>query len=282
MVHGSQEQRREHVARIARAETVWCNGSTEPGAGSDLASLQCRAVADGDDYVVSGQKVFTTNAHRAGWCFLLARTNPHAPKHRGLSCFIVDMKSPGITVHPVWLMAGGRVNEVFFDEVRVPKGNLVGEEDRGWYVAMTTLGFERSGIENIAEARRTLDDLVEYVKVAMDNRAARHRLVELRVEVEVGRMIAYRVAWMQDQGYSPDWEASLSRLYGSELRQRLTCAGMELLGLYSQLQDGSPRAILSGRVEHSYRGTVVNTIAGGTSEIQRNIIATRGLGLPRD
>ncbi|MDP2951704.1 MAG: acyl-CoA dehydrogenase family protein [Chloroflexota bacterium] len=289
MVCGTEEQKREHLPYIARAERIWCQGFTEPGSGSDLASLQTRAEEDGDDFVLNGQKVFTTNGHYSDWCFVLARTDPKAPKHRGISYILMDMKSPGVTIRPLWLMSGGRVNELFMDNVRVPKKNLVGDLNRGWYVAMTTLSFERSGIVHVAEARRTLEELVEYARETRYNGKplsqvplVRSKLAERAVEVEVARMLAYRIAWMQSRDEQPQAEASMGKVFASELNQRLANTGLQIMGLYGPLQEGSPWAPLEGRLEHIYRAHILLTLVAGTSEVQRMIIATRGLRLPRD
>lgn len=289
MIHGTEAQKKEHLGKIARAEMIWCQGFSEPEAGSDLASLQCRAIEDGDDYVITGQKLWTTNAHYADWCIVLARSDPKAPKHRGISFFLVDMLSPGVAVMPVWIMSGGRVNQTFFDNVRVPKRNLVGEKNKGWYIAMTTLGFERSGIERIGQAWRTLEELIEYTREKRDNGGTlaqnplvRYKLAEMALEIRVGRMLAYRVAWLQNKGEVPQYEASISKAYSTELLQRLANTGLHVLGLYGPLQEDSKWTALRGRFEHGYRATISGTILAGTSEIQRLIIATRGLGLPRE
>jgi alkylation response protein AidB-like acyl-CoA dehydrogenase len=173
MLWGSEEQKRAFLPPIARGEVNWCQGYSEPGSGSDLASLQTRAVADGDDFVITGSKIWTSRAHRADWMFLLARTNPEAPKHRGITFFLVDMRTPGITIRPIINMAGvHHFNQVFFDNVRVPKKQVVGEVDRGWYVAVTLLDFERSGVEYPAQARRYVEELAHYAREAHGGRMA--------------------------------------------------------------------------------------------------------------
>ncbi len=285
MLFGNEEQKAHFLPRISRAEIFWCQGFSEPGSGSDLASLDTRAVRDGDTYVVNGQKIWTSHAHRADWMFLLARTDPDAPKHRGISFLLVDMRSPGITVQPLINMAGGHgFNQVFFDNVRVPRKNLVGEENRGWYIAATTLDFERSGINRIAGGTKVLFDVINYVRDHSEVRtpAVRNRLAELKIEFDLGRILAYRVAWMQSRRLIPNYEASMSKLFGTEMQQRLANFAVNSLGLHGQLAPGSPAARLDGRLEQYYLLAVSLTIAAGTSEIQRNIMATRGLGLPRD
>ncbi|MHB8375506.1 MAG: acyl-CoA dehydrogenase family protein [Dehalococcoidia bacterium] len=291
MLHGTEEQRQRFLAPIARAEMSWCQGFSEPGAGSDLASLQTRAVVDGDDFVINGQKVWTSGAHRADWCILLARTDPDAPKHRGISYFLMDMKSPGITIKPLPNMLNSAAfNEMFLDNVRIPREDLVGELHRGWYVATTTLDFERSGIQRIVFAETLLHDLIGWAREPKDGRAerpvdravVRNRLAEMRIEFAVGRLLAYRVAWMQGQGLVPNAEASVAKLYSTELQTRFAAAAINLCGEAGALWRGSPRAALAGRFASYYLAAASYTIAAGTSEVQRNIIAQRGLGLPRD
>jgi 3-oxocholest-4-en-26-oyl-CoA dehydrogenase alpha subunit len=289
ILHGTAEQQRQHLPPILRGETVWCQGFSEPGAGSDLASLQCRAERDGNDYIVNGQKIWTTGGHRADWMILLMRTDPDAPKHRGISYLLVDMRSPGITVRPLINMVGRHeFNETFFENVRVPVSNRVGEENRGWYVATTTLDLERSSIAAMANGRRLLDDLLEFCRAErLDGmQLVRHPrvrpiLAEMQIGVEVGRLISYNVAWLQAQGRVPNVEASQAKLFAAELSQLVARGGMRMLGLYGNLREGSPWAKLRGRFTTHYLWTVSQTFAGGAVEIQRQIIATRGLGLPR-
>lgn len=289
ILYGTDEQKAWHLPGIAHGETVWCQGFSEPGAGSDLASLETRAEADGDYFVLNGQKIWTSFAHKADWCILLARTDPAAPKHKGISYFLVDMRTPGIEVRPlVDITNRHNFNQLFFENARVPRDCLVGELNRGWYVAAATLDFERSGINRVVAGIRLFEELVEY---AVQTRANGHRLVgaagvrhklgELAIEFQAGRLLAYRVASMQARGQIPNAEASMSKLYGSELQQRLAGAGMQILGLAGQLAPGVRWAALGGRMEQFYLVASALTVAAGTSEIQRGIIAGRGLGLPR-
>ena len=290
ILFGTEEQKRVFLPSIARGEVQWCQGYSEAEAGSDLASLKTTAVEDGNDFVINGGKIWTTLAHRADWMFLLARTDPDAPKHRGLSFLLLDMKSPGVSVRPIYDMARiPEFNEVTFDNVRASKGNLLGEKNKGWHVALTLLDLERSGIEYSATARRLLDELIQYAKEVEVKRTTlwsdprvRDILEECAVECEVARLLAYRVAWMQAQGMVPSKEASMSKVYGSETQQKVADTGMKLLGLYSQLTRDSRWAVLKGRVQEIWLLSFSSTITAGTSEIQRNIIATRGLGLPRN
>jgi hypothetical protein len=290
MMHGTDEQRERFLGRIARGEMSWCQGFSEPGAGSDLASLQTRAVVDGDDFVVNGQKIWTSGAQRADYCILLARTDPEAPKHRGISYLLMDMKSPGITIMPLTNMLNSAAfNQLFLDNVRIPRANLVGELNRGWYVATTTLDFERSGIQRIVFAETLLDDLIGYANAPRSGGArpieraqVRHKLAELRIEFTVGRILAYRVAWMQGQGLVPNSEASIAKLYSTELQSRFAIAALGITGQAGVLARGSAHAPLDARFSAYYLAAASYTIAAGTSEVQRNIIAQRGLGLPRD
>ncbi|MCC7366674.1 MAG: acyl-CoA dehydrogenase family protein [Dehalococcoidia bacterium] len=283
---GNEDQKREHLPPILRGETVWCQGYSEPGSGSDLASLQSRAVRDGDDFVLNGQKIWTSGAHRADWMFCLARTDPDAPKHRGITYFLIDMKTPGITVRPlVNLNNFHHFNEVFFEDVRVPARNVVGEVNRGWYVGATTLDFERSSIGGAVGAQKALDRAVKYLNAnkaklsASDYSAIRHQWADRAIETSVARHLAYRIASMQAAGQIPNSEASIAKMFASELSQRVARTNVRMLGMFGQLTDS--RAPFNGESAIEYCQTLSSTIAGGTSEIQRNIIATRGLGLPR-
>jgi alkylation response protein AidB-like acyl-CoA dehydrogenase len=287
IVHGSDAQKREHLPRITNGEVVWCQGYSEPGAGSDLASLQTRAVRDGDDYIVNGQKIWTTGAHHADWCFLLARTDPDAPKHKGISFLLVDMKSPGIQVRPIVNMAGfHEFNEVFFEDVRVPTANRVGEENNGWYVAMTLLDFERSNVASIAANQRTLELLGSFMRTDQPGGVYRdifrHRLADMWLSNETGRLLSYRIAWMQEAGRVANYEASVIKVFATELAAKITNFGVNLLGPSGGLEPDSKYAQFNGILEKGHLSNVSPLIYSGSSEIQRNIIATRGLGLPRD
>jgi alkylation response protein AidB-like acyl-CoA dehydrogenase len=289
MRYGTEEQKKQHLPGILTGETVWCQGYSEPNAGSDLGSLQTRAVQDGDDFVINGQKIWTSMAHHSQWIFMLARTDPDAPKHRGISYFLVDMQTPGITVKPLIDMSNGHhFNEVYFENVRVPRSGLLGELNRGWYMATTTLSYERSGIEGPASAGRYVLLLTQYARETKrhgrpmaEDPLLRQRLGQLATEVEVARALAWRIASIQTKGDIPGPEAPALKVFGSELFQRIAQTGMQMLGLYGQLEPDSKWAPLAGAIERLYLVSVSRTIAAGTSEIQRNIIAERGLGLPR-
>jgi alkylation response protein AidB-like acyl-CoA dehydrogenase len=291
MASGTEEQKRRHLPAIARAEVQWCQGYSEPDAGSDLASLKTRAVDDGDEFVINGGKIWTSLAHRADWMFMLVRTGPEVPKHRGISMVLVDMKTPGITVQPIINAAGHHsFNQVLFDDVRVPKENLVGALNDGWRVGTALLNFERANIDYIAWAQRTLDELAAFAKTATGRDGqplskdpdTRRRLAEFDVEIEQARLITYETAWRQGRGETPVAEASMSKLMGSDVNLRVHEYGVELLGMYGQLEPGSPHAQLEGRILKLRLGYISGPILAGTNEIQRNIIAQRGLGLPRE
>jgi alkylation response protein AidB-like acyl-CoA dehydrogenase len=270
----------------------WCQGFSEPGSGSDLASLQTKAVRDGDDFLINGSKIWTSGAQNANWMFMLARTDPDAPKHRGISYFLMDFTSPGITVQPLVNMTGGAgFNQVFFDNVRVPARNVVGEVNRGWYVATTTLDFERSSIGTAVGILRAVRELVNWVRREADgpmvtlsrSPAARHDLIDRYIEARVAKMLSYRVVHMQNSGLIPNHEASMAKLFTTELTQRIYRTAMRVVGPYGNIWDReSEYAPVGAQFARSYVQSVSSTIAGGTSEIQRNIIAQRGLGMPRD
>ncbi|TAK75790.1 MAG: hypothetical protein EPO16_08380 [Dehalococcoidia bacterium] len=290
IIHGTPEQRQEHLPKILSAEVVWAQGYSEPGAGSDLASLQTRAVRDGDEYVLNGQKIWTSGANTADWLFTIVRTNPDAPKHRGISFLMADLKTPGISVRPIINMAwGDDLNETFFEDARVPVRNLVGEEDRGWYVGMTLLDFERSGISSAVGTQRSIRALIDYA--AGEGRhqsrlstvtSLRGEIVDRMIECEVSYQFSLRIVSMQNAGLVPNYEASCAKLFNSELGQRIARTGTKVFGLYSNLWAGDDvRSPMRGAHTHAYVSSIPSTLAGGSSEIQRNIIATRGLGLPR-
>ena len=289
MVHGSDEQKQEHLSKILKAEVVWCQGWSEPGAGSDLASLQTRAVRDGDEYVLNGQKIWTTGAQHADWMYMLARTDPDAPKHRGISLLMFPMTSPGVSVRPLTTMANNQTfNEVFFEDVRVPVKNRVGEENRGWYVGMTLTDFERSGIGSAVGTQRRLQGILKRAKerpahetVLDKNDTWRLQMADRWVEADIARLFAYRNITIQARSMVPNHEASMSKLFSSELGQRIAATNLKLYGLYGTVWDHSREEAEHGNAPGGYLQSVSSTIAGGTSEIQRNIIATRGLGLPR-
>jgi alkylation response protein AidB-like acyl-CoA dehydrogenase len=286
IIHGNEEQKKRYLPRITSGEDIWCQGYSEPGAGSDLASLQTRAVRDGDDYIVNGQKIWTSGGHRSNQMFCLVRTDPEAPKHRGISFLLIDdiKNTPGLTLRPLVNMANRHhFNEVFFEDVRVPARNMIGEENRGWYVGMTLLDFERSGIGTTASQKHTLEKLADRLRQgpAVVREANRTKLADFVIANNVGRFLGYRIGYMQASGQVPNYEASVVKIFQSELGQRIYNFGVNMLGLGGQLVPEDPKAPLGGDLPESYIQAVPSSIYSGTNEIQRNIIATRGLGLPR-
>jgi hypothetical protein len=282
---GSEEQKTKYLLPIARGEIDFALGYTEPQAGSDLAALEIKAEDKGDYFLMNGQKLFNTHAHLAQYHWLGARTEVTTPKHRGISLFIVDLNSPGITINPIWCLAE-RTNEVYYDDVRVPKENLVGEENKGWYYIGEALNLERTWITG--RNRRFLDELIAFAKEACHNGKplvedplVRQMLAELAIESEISYLHGYRIAWMLDRGMIPNYEAAMAKLIGSELMAKLAYAGMQIMGLYGQLREDSKWAPLQGKVERRFRDAPRPLVTRGSSEIMRNIIAQRGLGLPR-
>jgi len=284
---GSEELKQGFLPRIARGEIEFCLGYSEPEAGSDLAALEMRAVEDGDDYIINGHKVFNTECHYAEYHWLGARTDPDAPKHRGISLFVVDLKSPGITMTPMWTMSGERTNAVYYDNVRVPKRMLVGEKNRGFYYIMESLSFERLTVYTIELLYRFLNGAIQYAKETQykgkplsEDPVIRQKLAEMAIELEVGSMVQAHASWMVSQGLVPAIESTIAKVFSTELQQRLLNTAMQVLGPYGQLQEGSKWVPLKGMIERNYRAAVLATFGGGSSEILRNIIATRGLELP--
>ena len=288
MVFGTQDQIDRYLPPIAKAEVEYCQGFSEPNVGSDLGSLELRAERDGDDYVLNGSKMFTSYAFHADYMYLLARTDPLAQKHRGISLFIADLKAPGISLEPLPYINGEMAAQTFFDDVRLPVSCLIGEENRGWYHAMTTLDYERSGLARYASVRRVFDDFVEFCqgpapdggRPLAEHPLVRHQLALRRVGIETWKLLCWNVAWMQSSGMVPNAEASVAFLYGSEERLRFAEMAMEVLGPYATLRTGSPLAPMLGNIEGIHRESM-HLHGAGTTEIHRNIIAQRGLGLPR-
>jgi alkylation response protein AidB-like acyl-CoA dehydrogenase len=274
---------------VGRGEAIFCLGYSEPNAGSDLASLQTRAVEDGDSWVINGQKIWCSYAHYADYCWLGARTDPEAPKHKGISMFLVDMKTPGITVRPlINVLNHHSFNEVFFDDVRIPRENLVGEMNNGWYQLVMALDFERSLIGTAAANQCLIDDLVRYTIEAKgkgerfaDDPLIKDELADISVQNEVLRMMCYRIAWMYSRDIHPSYESSMSLLFSSELLRRIANVGMRVLGPYGQLDMDSKWSVIKARVMRAYLASLSIGVGGGSNEIQRNIVAMRGLGLPR-
>jgi 3-oxocholest-4-en-26-oyl-CoA dehydrogenase alpha subunit len=282
---GSEDLKKRWLLPIARGKVEFALGYTEPQAGSDLSALSMRAEDRGDHFLVNGQKTFNTHSHVADYHWLAARTDPEASRHKGVSMMIVDFKSPGITIRPLFTMAGWRTNEVYYDDVVVPKENLVGEKDKGFYYLMAALDFER--MFPPGAYRRLFEEIVEYARETQvqgrplsNDPLIRQKLAQMAIELEVTKLLYYQLPHMLDKGGIPNYQSSMQKLFATEVAQRITRTGMEVLGLHGQLRAGSRWAPLAGKMEHHHRWSVVETIYAGTSEIQRNIIAIRGLGLP--
>ena len=285
---GSEEQKNEFLTKILRGELVFCLGYTEPDAGSDLANCQTTALLDGDEYVINGQKLFTSFAGQADYAWMTVRTDPDAPKkHRGISMFIVDMKTPGITVGELDTMWDYSLYEVFFDNVRVPKSAVVGELNQGWHYLTVALDHERVFMGGVVALHRHLfEDIVQYAKTTYRNGKLisedpiiRQRLAQLAIDLEIGRLFAYRVAWLLGKGTIPFAEASMTKIFTSELERRLANTAMQILGLYGPLDKGA-RAPLDGYVGWEYKFSLMQAVGGGSNEIERILIAIAGLGLP--
>ncbi len=292
MHYGTDEQKEKYLPLIASGEPdgVWCTGYSEPDAGSDFASIRTQAVRQKDGYVINGQKIWTSAAHLARWMWLAAVTDPDVSvKHRGISIFIVDMKSKGITVNPLINYTGYHIfNEVFLDDVRIPLGNLVGEENRGWYQLMHSLSYERGSIGPSAcgFGRRILDELVRYAKETglFRDPNIRHRLADMAIEVEMAKMFVYQIIWKMSRGDTLVYEPSMDKVFSDLVAERLATTGTEILGAYSQvdpLQRDSKCTKLRGCVEALYWLFPGISIAAGTGEIEKNIIGQFGLKLPK-
>jgi alkylation response protein AidB-like acyl-CoA dehydrogenase len=287
--HGTDEQKRRFLPAILKGEEVWCQGFSEPNAGSDLANCRTRADLVGDHFHVNGQKIWTSYAQHADWCILIVRTDPNAPKHKGLTFLLLDMKTPGITVRPLVEMTGvAWFNEVFFDDVRIPRTMMVGELNRGWDIAITTLSHERGGSAPHARLFAELDDMIALAKrLERDGRPVtanpmvRQRLAQSYIETDIVRLVAWRQVSEMMRSGQPGPEGSYLKLLWSESDMRMKELGIELEGPYAAIDRGSPQAVDGGRWQYEYLWSRAASIYAGTSEVQRNIIAQRVLGLPR-
>lgn len=289
MQWGTDEQKKRYLQPIIAGEEIWCEGMSEPGAGSDLAALQTRATLEGDTFIVNGQKVWTTLAHRAHFCQLFVRTDTEAPKHKGLSCLLVDMKSPGIQVRPLKQISGDAdFNEIFFEDVRVSKENLLGPVNMGWQVLVSTLMHERFGIgETLGGTETILKQLVDLAKAqkidgrpAREDSAIRQQIAQFACEVAAKKYNGLRSLTRRLKGQLPGAEASISKLISTELSQRMTKYSTRLLGGYALLERRSPFAPDDDWIRRILASESM-TIAGGTSSVQRNMIGERVLGLPK-
>ena len=287
LVCGTEQQRAEVLPRILAGEVMCCLGYSEPDAGSDVAAVATRAVGDDDDWVIDGQKMFTTMAQEAHYVFLLARTNLDAPKHKGLTMFLVPMDTPGIEITPVATMGGERTNITFYSDVRVPDSCRVGDVDAGWTVMHAALVYERNSA-NWGEPDRLVEAVASWAQepdelghVPLEDPLVREALARASTELEVGRLLLFRSAWLSARGEMPQVEGSMAKLHITEAFVRASADLLDALGTWGLVARGQPGSPLQGLVEHAYRHSVVTTIYGGSSEVQREIIAGRGLGLPR-
>ena len=287
--YGTEVQRRRYLPKILTAEEIWCQGYSEPGAGSDLASLRTRAEIVGDEFIVNGQKVWTSNAQFSDWMFCLVRTDPDAPKHRGISYILIDMNTPGITVRPLVQMTGDAgFNEVFFDNVRVPRTNLVGELNQGWMVANNTLFHERNLLGSTTRTQLMMQNLIRlarshqrYGKPAADDPIMRQKLSSLLTRVEAMKYHSYRQLTNAIKGRPPGVGAMVNKLVGTELNHDICALALEIMNSYAPLKKGAAHVINYGTWQYEFMFTLGLVIGGGTSEIQKNIISERGLGMPK-
>lgn len=286
---GTEENKRTWLPKIIRGEVELALGYSEPEAGTDLANLQTRAVLDGDEWVINGQKIWNSGGHVSTHEWLAVRTDPNAPKHKGISVIIVPIDTPGVEVTPLWTWGDVRTNQTFFTDVRVPKENLIGEVNRGWYYIAAALDFERVAIGAFhGQMMRCFEALVSYCKrTVVDGRVlarqpeVRVKLAMLERDLELSRLLGYRTAAMIDAGLVPNREASQQKIFTTELQTRLGDVGTQIQQLHGQLDRTDPHSPVGGALEHLYRMAPFLRFGGGTNEIQRNIVAQRGLGLPR-
>ncbi len=291
VAYGTEAQKQRYPAKILSCEEIWCQGYSEPNAGSDLAALQTRAVKDGEHWVINGQKVWTSLAHVADWMMLLARTDPEAPRHKGITYFLLDMRAPGVTVRPLRQITGDpEFNEVFFDNVRVHESQILGGLNNGWQVGLTTLMYERLalGFGLQVRLRIALDGLVEMARrMEKDGRTItkdpvmRQKIAQLWIETECLKYTGARAITRLLRGEMPGPEASTGKMIWVDTHQRLQELAMEILGSYSQLTRGSDWAVEGGLWHYTFLRSRANSIEGGTTEVQKNIIGERVLGLPK-
>ena len=287
--YGTEEQKQRFLPAILAGELHFAIGYTEPEAGTDLASLRTKAVRDGDEYVVNGQKVFTTGAHDADYIWLACRTDPEAPKHKGISILLVDTSQPGFKSTPIWLVGGGHTNATYFEDVRVPADMLVGEENGGWKMITTQLNFERVMLGPSGQIFRALDLVTGWARETttpagprvVDLEWVRLNLAKVRAKAEVAELFNWRVASLQEKGKLNPADASAMKVYGTELRIEALRLLMEVVGPQAALKKGSPGAALAGALEAEYRAAIVGTFGGGVNEIQREIVGAAGLRMPR-
>jgi alkylation response protein AidB-like acyl-CoA dehydrogenase len=290
--YGSRRLQQEVLPRIAQGEVTFWQGFSEPNAGSDLLALQTHAARDGDDYVINGRKIWSSHAGVGTYGLVIARTNPQAPRHKGLSMFVVANHTPGMDIRPIRSMTGGVYHyEVFLDTVRVPKDYILGQEDEGFTQLLKGLDTDRfwGRFYKAPALQRLLRELIAYANTATrhgqplaKDAVVRRQLASLATDIEVLRLLFYRNGWLIREGLPTPYESALNKVFADETGQKLAALGMEILGLYGPLKEGSRWAKLHGKMQHVYQTSLGHTIAGGTSEVLRTTVATRGLGLPRE
>ena len=284
MRHGTEQNKLEFLPPIARGELICAVGYSEPEAGTDLASLRTRADRDGDEWVITGSKIWNSVANRATHEWLCVRTDPSAPRHRGISVIMVPTDLPGIQIRPLYAWSGYRTNEAFFDEVRVPVGNLIGEINRGWTYITGALDLERGALTNAGDLRRALDDLTALAardsSAPLQTPGLRRRLSQAEADVEAAELMGYQAASLLDSGVIPTVEVSVEKIFTSELRQRIADLAIDLLGPDGLLAYRSPGAPEDGKFERLYRVSPLMRFGGGTNEVLRDVIAQRGHGMP--
>ena len=282
--YGTEEQKKRHLVPISRGEELWAESLSEPEAGSDLGALKTTAIRNGDYYTINGQKTWSTFASYSDWIFILARTDPAERGSRGLTFFLIDQSLPGVETVPINnLNNEPDFSEIFFDNAKIHKDNVLGEENMGWQVAQTLLGYERVYIPPISIIFTLIERVGNYLKDRQDAdwQMARNKLANLKVEAEIGRLMCYKIAWLQDRKSATEWHAAMSRLYSTRLLKRAAGEAMQLLGCFGILGEHEIKSPLHGWVQHLFLATRGATVAAGTSEIQKYLIATKGLGLPR-
>jgi alkylation response protein AidB-like acyl-CoA dehydrogenase len=290
--YGSRRLQQEVLPRIAQGEVTFWQGFSEPNAGSDLLALQTHAARDGDDYIINGRKIWSSHAGVGTYGLVIARTNPQAPRHKGLSMFVVANHTPGMDIRPIRSMTGGVYHyEVFLDTVRVPKDYILGQEDEGFTQLLKGLDTDRfwGRFYKAPALKRLLRELIAYANTATrhgqplaKDPVVRRQLASLATDIEVLRLLFYRNGWLIREGLPTPYESALNKVFADETGQKLAALGMEILGLYGPLKEGSRWAKLHGKMQHVYQTSLGHTIAGGTSEVLRTTVATRGLGLPRE
>ena len=286
MVAGTNAQKAYFIPRMVRGEVTFALGYSEPSGGTDLAGLKTRAIEGEAGFIINGQKVFTTRAEQSSHIYLMARTDPDAARHDGISIFLVPMDTPGITVRPLWTLPGGRTNEVFFEDVQVPKDTLLGELNKGWYIGAAALNLGRAGARRYCIYVSPFEDLLRYLREdphgqnLAEDPVVRDRVAELHCEAQVARLFTMRSLSMVRRGINPPYEISAEKVWGPEFQVKATETASQIMGAYHQLWDGA-LAPAEGNFPRQYVSAMVSTFGHGSTQVMRNAIASRGLGLPK-